>query len=351
MKKSQILAAIALAMALGVVAPVVSAENASAVATPAGSEAAKLVDSEVAKMKDAFGKVNTYTAEGATKVNDGYDYYEDAAQVIDNAQKAISDSKKDEIVTLTGTKKAGSTDATAGYKAIDAAVEVGALTADEAAKITGTTGWGTDYDKTLELLNGVKTKLAAVKDTTGSDTDQETAAKAAIKVIDDAVKTASDHIDQDVVAAANAAADNVITPAINMVKALTNETVEAPKTATDLNAIIAKIEGKLPKMAAYRRVVAELAKSGLENLNTVNFSEAQIKQLIANMWAAYNGTTITTPSDQIVGDKNDGVNAPASGIAGTAEGTATTVSIVAGLATALTALGAGVVAYRSARRK
>ena len=43
MKKSQILAAIALAMALGVVAPVVSAENASAVATPACSEAANLV--------------------------------------------------------------------------------------------------------------------------------------------------------------------------------------------------------------------------------------------------------------------------------------------------------------------
>ncbi len=44
-------------------------------------------------------------------------------------------------------------------------------------------------------------------------------------------------------------------------------------------------------------------------------------------------------------------SAPGTGLVRTAEGNAaTTVSIVAGLATALTALGAGVVAYRSARR-
>ncbi len=351
MKKSQILAAIALAMALGVVAPVAVAENASA-ALPAGSEAAKLVDSEVAKMEAAFGKVETYEANGSKKVNDGYEYYKGAATVIENAQKVISDSKKDEIVTLTGTKKAGSTDATAGYKAIDAAVEVGALTADEAAKITGTTGWGTDYDKTLELLNGVKTKLAAIKDTDGThNTDQETAAKAAIAIIDGAIKTANDNINADV--AVTPVADGAVDKAMKMVKALTKETVEAPKTVAELNAIIAKIEGALPKMPAYLRVKKELGISHIADadFDTTGLSEQQIKQLITNMWAAYNGTTITTPSDQIVGDKNDDVDAPATGIAGTAEGTATTVSIVAGLATALTALGAGVVAYRSARRK
>ncbi len=50
-------------------------------------------------------------------------------------------------------------------------------------------------------------------------------------------------------------------------------------------------------------------------------------------------------------DDNKTPTTPGTGIVSTAEGSAsTTISIVAGLATALTALGAGVVAYRNARR-
>ncbi len=51
------------------------------------------------------------------------------------------------------------------------------------------------------------------------------------------------------------------------------------------------------------------------------------------------------------GDDQKDPSAPGTGVLSSADGNAaTTVSIVAGLATALTALGAGVVAYRSARR-
>ncbi len=50
-------------------------------------------------------------------------------------------------------------------------------------------------------------------------------------------------------------------------------------------------------------------------------------------------------------DKNEGNKAPDTGILANAEGNAsTTVAMVAGIATALTAAGAGVVAYRNARR-
>lgn len=64
-----------------------------------------------------------------------------------------------------------------------------------------------------------------------------------------------------------------------------------------------------------------------------------------------NGSNVTEGEKPTEDPSKNDVNAPASGILGSAEGSATTISIVAGLTTALTALGAGVVAYRNARRE
>ena len=83
--------------------------------------------------------------------------------------------------------------------------------------------------------------------------------------------------------------------------------------------------------------------------------------VIAEVMMGYKGGTQTPnlPEDNDnKGDDNDNngddqkdPSAPGTGVLSSADGNAaTTVSIVAGLATALTALGAGVVAYRSARR-
>lgn len=341
MKKSQILAAIALAMALGVVAPVVSAENASA-AVVEGKTNAQYVADEKDAIEAKFGTVKVYDVNGiTTSYEEGYEYYGTAAGVIDAAQGVIDKAKADEVKTLAGA------DNTAGARKVLADAQADDLiTAENVAKITENANWGKDYGKTVELVNGVKATFVAIKNEPQATTERVKAAEDAVAALEGLLKTASDNIDT---AVADKATDKTVTDAIAMVKALTNETVEAPKTAAELSAIIAKINGKLPQMAAYRRVAQ--AFEDAKDIDIAGLTDRQVKELVAAYWAAYNGTTPDKTVDQIVDEVKPGVNAPATGIAGTAEGTATTVSIVAGLATALTALGAGVVAYRSARRK
>ncbi len=340
MKKSQILAAIALAMALGVVAPVVSAENASAATIPEGVSKADFVKNEVKKLEESFGTVETYNANGTTSYNAGYAYYGTADSAIDDAKDVVTTAETAQAAALQTAVGKALTDNNIATTDLSSALQT-SLKSDAWTKHEKYSDVKAISQALIKFLKGQE----EVKITTGKELNAENAAVA----IEGEIKKADDAIDT----AVKTDADDKVAALVDIAEALTGKEVADPTTVTELNGVISTVEGKLPKMAAYRRVQAEFDKSGINaaGFDASKYTERQIGQLVDNMWAAYNGTTITTPSDQIVGDKNDGVNAPATGIAGTAEGTATTVSIVAGLATALTALGAGVVAYRSARRK
>lgn len=346
MKKSQILAAIALAMALGVVAPVAVAENASATVVE-GKTNAQYVADEVAKMKDEFGTITTYNSDGSgsTVINNGYTYYGQVNTKLTNVEtqlKLIDDAGRNSLMAAgaLGTVNAApftnylSTETKTKLANANGEIKTYADAKALAATIVTELGAKTEASVDTTVYNQLQAKIADIKDT--PSTNYLAAAQTAVNV------AAAAHKNDAAVSAIRAE-----------VKALTGTEPAAPTTLAEYNSIISTVTSKFPKMAAYRRVSEELTKSHIADVdfNAGSYNDRQIKELVSNMWAAYNGTTITTPSDQIVGDKNDGVNAPATGVAGTAEGTATTVSIVAGLATALTALGAGVVAYRSARRK
>ena len=326
MKKTQILSAIALAFALGVVAPIAVADNASAVTADAKAAAEKDIDAA----KKSFG---TVTLNSGEKV-DGWNRYAQADTEINNANKVVTDAKD-------------ATSSTAGSAAetlkngVDAAVAAATnitLSQDTqdaiaSAKWTaGTLAEVTEVAKTIRAEYAAKFEVSALKDE----------AKTAVAAIDQAIKDAQAVLDAAVVAAQG----TEVTALTNELQALTGEVVTPASinTVAGLNGLIAKVEAALPQMNRYRAVWTAI--DNLEAAITANKTDDEIAKLVSILNAAVagtgNGTTVPGGSD---------VNAPATGVVGTAEGTATTVSIVAGLATALTALGAGVVAYRSARRK
>ena len=323
MKKTQILSTIALAFSLGVVAPIAVAENASAV-TASTKEAA---EKDIENAKKSFG---TVTLNSGEKV-DGYTEYAYAAGQIDAANEVVTDAK--EALSSTTTSAAGIL-----KKGVDDAIAAATgITLSQATQDKiGSTKWtaGTLAEVT-EIAQAVRGEYAA-RFNVSAEAD---AAKTAVAAIDEAVKDAQEALDK-------AVADSNNTTLSAELKKLTGEEVDNPTTVAELTALVNKINAALPQMNRYRAVATAIAnlQEGIKN----NVVDDVIAKLVATLNAAVAGTGdgTTTP-----GDKNDGVNAPATGIAGTAEGTATTVSIVAGLATALTALGAGVVAYRSARRK
>lgn len=77
----------------------------------------------------------------------------------------------------------------------------------------------------------------------------------------------------------------------------------------------------------------------------------EVKKIEAQFANGYFSFTANQLGNYAIVENPDTVKVGDTGILGSAQGTAsTTISVVAGLATALTALGAGVVAYRNARR-
>lgn len=77
----------------------------------------------------------------------------------------------------------------------------------------------------------------------------------------------------------------------------------------------------------------------------------EVKKIEAQFANGYFSFTTNQLGNYAIVENPDTVKVGDTGILGSAQGTAsTTISVVAGLATALTALGAGVVAYRNARR-
>ncbi len=326
MKKTQILSAIALAFALGVVAPIAVAENASAVTADAKTAAEK----DIENAKKSFG---TVTLESGEKV-DGYTEYESAAGDIDDANKVVTDAE-----AITSANAGAAKTLKDGVDTAMAAATNITLSQETQDAIASTKWTAGTLAEVTEIANKVLAEYTAKQEVSALK-DEATTAVAAIK---QAIKDAQAELDAVVVAAQG-----------TEVKALTDELarltgeVVAPadiKTVAGLNGLVGKVNAALPQMNRYRAVALAIT-----NLNTAlgaNKTDDEIAKLVSILNAAVAGTGngTTTPDDK------DDVNAPATGIAGTAEGTATTVSIVAGLATALTALGAGVVAYRSARRK
>ncbi len=347
MKKSQILAAIALAMALGVVAPVVSAENASAAdptpaPTPSTTDAAKAATKEVKAIKASFKDIITY-ADGTRDESElkgvaAYGFYGTNAETVEKASTMVNDLKRaydansiaadirGDIVGAAGTILGA--DYTGDIKAIKD------ILAD--SNLWGSANLTTTVSSAKKIASELKSSVSE------GDTDYEATTKKAEAI--EALVTESALTD-----ALNA---KILAGATNIQalygKLVKENTITVNSEAT-LNAVVAAVKAKMPDLALYNRINKQVAK--VEKAIQDGNSDKTINGYLATLKKLVNGEIDQDQADKENEANKPGVDAPATGIAGTAEGTATTVSIVAGLATALTALGAGVVAYRSARRK
>ncbi len=356
MKKSQILAAIALAMALGVVAPVAVAEN--SVYAAEQSAAQKAAEAAVKEFKQSFSTIKTVNTNGVLAQEytgaAAYGYIDDNANALTTALDFVKTAEKKDGAVTTAFKNA--------IKLITNGAETDGSAKDdlkpELEAINSVKDlFGTDWTN-ADLATAKKTVKQAITNINAAataETDQDT--KTTLQnIARDLQGATTDAEIQKLVDAAVKAADQPNTgdsafKALNgLYTALTGKTAGAINTEAQLNTIASAVKAGFgvanwDKYSRGHLLVDEI--EGKIDTATDELLTAWTNQLKG----AANGSGDTTV-DPVKPDINKpGVNAPATGIAGTAEGTATTVSIVAGLATALTALGAGVVAYRSARRK
>lgn len=360
MKKTQILSAIALAFALGVVAPIAVAENASAVteATESADGTATVAEANAFKASVEGSKqykalatleavktptvtveanaataiVNAYNDGAITEASDNLNAnatLNEAAQAATKLGKynayaqavhAIADAAKNgEAATFNSLKTA--------YKAITGKDYTGADYTDTASltalqnAVTGTDDY-TEWKALVDATDDGLELLQAVKDL-----------KAALTTVNSDVEIVRDLANMDTYAKLSAAKTTVMGS-------------DQGTAYTTLKAAFATFNTLKDATEADRKATYTALKNQVNNVEKL-YNKADNSLTVSAIVAGY--VAPVNPAEP--GDGKDDVNAPATGIAGTAEGTATTVSIVAGLATALTALGAGVVAYRSARRK
>ena len=349
MKKAQILSAIALAFALGVVAPVAgtyAAETRATVTTPdAKATAAELtatvnsIEAQAeykayAALKKALATTATDTTlDGlqttiatAIKTATGKDYAGDATlSATITAAKATTNYSKWAALVVATTDDSTSTSADQKVAAIQSAakalnLEVTLGEGEGLADLQAAVADNADYKKYQPLVAAVNDAEKKQADVTAAITDLKNAL-AGVKV--DA---------RDITAAAEGD-----TP-IASLKAL----APTGTRVTNYNTLIAAVE------AAKTNV-----KTNTEEQNATEITSLkEAYEVAAGAELVVTDTPATTPDGSNNGsDDTKDPSAPGTGIVSSAEGNAaTTVSIVAGLATALTALGAGVVAYRSARR-
>lgn len=381
MKKSQILAALALAFALGVVAPVTGVMNASAITVDEVKDTAtkESLSNAIGNVKNNanYQAYNTlYTATGAgTAANAWDDIDEDTYMANINTALLSADGSAGLYVVKADLKPADYEAAKTLADAIKNAEGVSKLIPEYQALISAinNTEKPANYDTLVSLAN--KAGLAIDDDSENKDAG---ALKDAIKAnnvykayeslntaLTGATKAVTDqgtHIKD--LKEALAAADDVITPTmIAEAATITKDNTTPVAELVDLaNTAVASSRG-----TKYVALIQEVttAEGVLKNAATTPEGYATaIKNLNTDYKAATGADlsldTPTTPenpdepgTDEPGTDEpsTDDPSAPGTGVVSAAEGNAaTTVSIVAGLATALTALGAGVVAYRSARR-
>ncbi len=359
MKKAQILSAIALAFALGVVAPVagVNAIDPRADVTAPDEEKDTATVAEVnntiksikaqpeyqayVALNDANKDTAAYTDEATQQaaIAKAYnDYTGDTYDGADTYAATLAAAKGvknyDKWVALVNAVEAADNGATSDKEKAQAIISAG-----EALGYTFTDIDEADWTATL---GEIKTKI-------GAD-----AAYGKAKNFVNAVSGA-----EKALAASNTSITN-LKNALAGVKVDARDIETAAADAAPITALKALAAAQLAttRGAAYVKLIGavDTAKADADDLKA-NYT--LIESLKADYKAAAGADLVvvdtptdpTTPGEDGDTDTDKDPSAPGTGVLSSADGNAaTTVSIVAGLATALTALGAGVVAYRSARR-
>ncbi len=352
MKKAQILSAIALAFALGVVAPVAGA-NAAPVARNGSIVAETATKAEV---NAAIAKIEGYAAyknflalneavTAATGVTaPAADTITDAIKAIDtNYTPAANITLKDAIADAKKVENYG-----AWSNIIEAMNNDSTSVSDDAKRDT--------------LINAIKVVFPTYSAGQGST---YTSVKADVTTDVAEIKAKYD-VYNPLVEAVNTA-NKALTVEANLRNAL----IGVGKSAAEVNAAadiaaLTAMANAYPGYTAYSTLITAVANA--KKSVTTDASEANkttIEGLDTNLKAATKAATGTEVSlaelaNGTTGDGNnnddgdgdgEGNKAPDTGVLANAEGSAsTTVAMVAGIATALTAAGAGVVAYRNARR-
>ncbi len=340
MKKSQILAALALAFALGVAV------------IPTASTYAQFVDNNNVLDADLTAKVQKEV--DTAKLSCGfhmdnnaqvlyYNLYSDLADALDNTAVDVDNAK------ITAFSGAGNLK-DSYYATIQAFMTAASLDARHLPAGVPETlpDTITNYDDAVAFIgtekSGVISKISAASTVTG--------------VVATAYNNAVDSLKANLSAAkaiVTAAENTAATALMGYMNAINNVYYgltydQAVKAANALN----YSENGTCSVARVRNLrIAVNNAQGMINDGTQNYSATRAEQAIAAIKKALNGGTVT---DEDVNQKPDmkpteGNKAPDTGILSNEDGGAsTTVAMVAGVATALTAAGAGVVAYRNARR-
>lgn len=352
MKKSQILAALALAFALGVVAPVAgvyaapedddTAEQAEQGNDKLTTNSQKAAKAAVKEVKQSFSAITTVLNEDGDEkeVYTGaaaYGYINDNATTLKTALDFVKNEEKQD----------------------------GKITKAFQGKVK------TETDKLVDPIENedVKELLNSADDWAEADlaTSKETV-KQIIKFVDDAAKAETNQDNKDALVKIFHNLQELITNA--EIQKLVDAEI-ANKTFTGLDTLYNELTGKTAGTIATEAKLNTITTAIKNGLGTANWSKyLRVYKLVNNIdngladrsasdttldrWVSQlkgannaSGDNTVTPADPDTSIKPGNTGALNSAAEGTAS---TTVSIVAGLATALTALGAGVVAYRNARR-
>ncbi len=388
MKKSQILAALALAFALGVVAPVAD--------TYAEEGIMPLVDTgattNAATTDNLKSAVNYVTSNATYKAFATYAKAKDAAvgaTDVAGANTALVNALKN----FTGSTTTGGPTVAAMNSNVNNLKNAVGSNYGKYAKLVEAMAADDAKIGSTAAINGVAEAMRALGYTFNpvkNDKGEYTESFADVKTAAEGVIDGDDKVDEDYSVYKGAVeAVNTAEATFNAFdayqKALQNSNLGLSKA--DVKAVneansIADLNKVVPADAANWSAVVtkiEAIETAIKNASTN--TDAQRYDLLANattgllklMQTATDNDELTyeqlisaapvlpenpdnkpedgdKPGDNNGDDQKD-PSAPGTGVLSSADGNAaTTVSIVAGLATALTALGAGVVAYRSARR-
>ena len=370
MKKAQILSAIALAFALGVVAPIAGIVNGGASAVTVGDiqDTATKSDLENAignvKNNATYAAYNTmYTATGAgtaanawedidestlmKELNDAIDgVYAQKADIkpadyaaADTLDGAIENAKKvtnliPEFQNLIAAIE--NTSAPASYDTlVDLANKagLGVTLGDDEAKDAAALVTAIKGNATYTAYATLNGKLTAANEGVAEQAKN-------ITDLSKALAFATDVITPTMIA--NATAKDQATPIAELVK-LANTAVSSTVGQKYVTLIgeVGTAEGVLAKANATEEEYA----TAIKDLNT------DYKAATGNDLSLNTPVTPEVPADPDTDGKGDGATTPDTGVIANSEATATsTASIMAGIATALTAAGVGVVAFRNIRR-
>ena len=365
MKKAQVLSVIALAFALGVVAPVagVISTDASAVSRiadvekmsaadytaalnkVAGQDAYKAYDALITAVNNAdYADVNE-----TTEITALQDLIADVKTGYTTASTKLAEVMYDAVNTANYAQYAALYNAVSAKEPTIAAIQNAVNSLNSKLAEADRFNWEEEItDKKIDTVKGV---ITAVTDTTNGVKDYAT-----YSALVAGVNAAQEKIDNE--AAGLKALQGAYTKLVGM------KLSDAKLTDVE-NATIAQLKsntftGTVKRYAAWGTLINAVndgikADKTNEITNATNFNN--LETLVA---AAYGIADLTIADLPAVSGTGDGTNkpddekdpsAPDTGILSNTEASAsTTLAMVAGIATALTAAGAGVVAYRNARR-